>query len=797
MDEETVRDVQKEENTRCEIYTFYKNENCDTPTRVLLYIALSGFFIVGFLIICFLIASCLRYRRYKEKRQMELITPVSSESRLRECIERKYPNYSRKNSYNIKKQDSHHNINNNNNNNNQGNTGVIEEEFNYNYDYSKSTTNANNNNNGNTNININISRDDVPIPTHSVRGRNKEMLVDRRCNDLNSPYQSTNYKKLYPNLSYENNIDHVVNNDSPYSSQLNSNSNSYYNNDYNIHDNLDEPYYNNRNNNRLTNVDNINSNQYYDESIEYDNDNDAYENKINSRRNKIKNVAYPMNNNQNYYRESYEKYTSDSRKNKSNMNSINVNTDSEDKYNRKISIQINQPSNNIDRNEERNRNSINYYNNKSHHEDDNYNNNNNSNNRGLKNKKPKNNSNVKININYNNVRGDDSNDTLNKNNIKELIDNDPKIPINKMNERQKIYPQKEESRTTIGKKEERKVEVNKKVNISNQKDNDNDITYFNNQNYINQTNQEEYTHNNINNNNGKKIQQEMKMVCAVNRTTASANTNTNINSNSNINNNHNKNSNRNNYNSNNNYTINNNKNSNNSNSNNKSINEINNSNNNINNDITLDQVKNLSRPILKLQPQQSPPSPPIVETEKDKKTKSVNFAPIDYKSNLIRNLSSISPTARGERKISEIKLSNYRPRNEESTIRNNHSDGNSNDYRVNINERPSSSKNNNEIEFEVIDSFEEVQRSINSCENEQIKNQQYLNYMNNINANLNLPSIPINNSLDIEENLNEIEKERIEEAEEEDDIISRKGKEKEHNRKRSKSARSTKISVLL
>ncbi|ORX41754.1 hypothetical protein BCR36DRAFT_363708 [Piromyces finnis] len=778
MDDNKIKDVLKEENTRCEIYTFYKNEYCDTPTRVLLYIALSGFAIVGFLIICFLIASCLRFKRYKEKREMELITPVSSELRLKECVNKKYPKYSRKNSN--QHQDYHQSTNyhsNNNNNNNNGNTGIIEEEYKYNYDYSQPITNTNTNNNGNTNININISRDDTPIPVHHIRERNKEMQVERFNENLNSLYQSSNYKKLYPNLSYGSNIDQVNNSDNIYNSQVSSYHNEHYN--------LDEPYYyndnnNNNNNNRkksLTNVEYYNSRQYYDESIDYDNKEDTYENNINSSRNKIKNVAYPMNNNKNYYRESYEKYTSNGRKNdkiNSNNNNNNYNID---KYNGKISIQINQ-SPNKNNNEKNNRNQTNRYENNNTSNNNNNNNNDNKNNSDMiyskrntnnyeeKNKKIQNNSNSKKNKK---IRGDDSNDTLNKNNIKEIYKNGSDSTIY-MKDCQKIYPQ-EEINTIEGQKEEKKVEVSKKHNVSSH--HDHNIIYFDNQDCVNNTNQEEYIHQNINHNrNSKMDQQEMKMVCTVNRTSIKTKMDTispNIKSNS-------INSDNDNYISN--TTI---KKDNHDDDRDKKTNKVNNIQNIEKNEITLDQVKNLTRPVLQLQHQQSPPSPPLIESEKNKKTKSVNFAPLNYKSNLIRNLNSISPSNKvgGQRKISEIKLRNYRPRKEEpnNNKSNSNSDNNSNDYNT-VTKEKSSSRKISEIEFERIDSFEEVQRSINTCENEQIKNQQYLNYMNNINANLNLPSIPVSNSLSIEENLNEMKKRKNEMGEEEVNAVKSSGKEK-------------------
>lgn len=708
MDNNEIKDVLKEENTRCEILTFYKNENCDTPTRVLLYIALAGFVSVGFFIICFLIASCLRFKRNREKRQLELVTPISSEIRLRECVTN-YNKYYRRRKQNDDAQ-NHRSLRNHksNNNNNNGNSGIMEKNYeNYQQRASNSTDN-----------NIERNGEEFPAPSYLIKENNKEKLTNRHyANNLNSSYQSSNYKKLYPSLSYEKQIDQYNENSYPYplNPQVNSNMNNYYDNNIN------------------------NGNNYY-----HSNNKNNIQNKL-YQMNKIKNVAYPLNNNKNYYRENYEKYNNINKMRMNNINNTDGNNNDSNNYNRKITIQIDEQKNQT------------YYNKKPEK-------NNNSNdtiynidNENIKNKKLKNGMKHK-------KKGDDSNDTLNKNNIKEVLadgSDASKLNSNTKKHHHKLYPQNET--TSVKEEMEKKVEVTKKVNVSNH--NDNDIIYFENKNYINQSNQDEFIHNNHSHNNNKKVQKEMKMVCAINHIDVDySNAPKN-----NINN---------------------------------DVNPDNEKMDNCNsNTITLDQAKNMTRPVLQLQPQSSPPQPPIpLETEKLKKTKTVNFAPVDYKSHLIRNLKSISPIPEGNRrKISERKVHKYRspppppPEQENSIVSDHQNDIDKSEVIMND---QSSSPQNNAIEFEVIDKFDEVQRPINSCGNEQIRNQQYLNYMNNINANLNLPSIPTSTSFDINENIIELEKEMKKEEEElreEKEEIKEKDNSviissKEHHRKTSKTS---------
>jgi len=726
-----IKDVLKEENTRCEILTFYKNENCDTPTRVLLYIALAGFLSVGFFIICFLIASCLRFKHNREKRQLELVTPVSSETRLRECVTN-YNKYHRRPKQNNDGQ-NHRSLrnHNNNNNNNNGNSGIMEKNY-ENYQQRSPSPMENDRE---------INGKEFPVPSYMIREKYKEKPTNRHyANNLNASYQSSNYKKLYPSLSYEKEIDQY--NENPYSyplnTQINNNMNNYYNNDINNGNN----YYNANNGNNYYNA---NKNNYYNVNNIQNNINDEELNQMN----KIKNVAYPLNNNKNYYRENYEKYNNINKMRMNTTDNIDSNNDNSNNYNRKIAIQMDEQKNQT------------YYNKKSeknNNSNDNIYNNYSNSDENITDKKLKNSMKHK-------KKGDDSNDTLNKNNVKEILTdgNDfSKLNIN-TKKHHKIHPQNET--TSVKEEMEKKVEVTKKVNVSSR--NDNDITYFENKNYINQSNQEEFIHNNCNHNRNKKVQKEMKMVCAVNHIDIDDN---NVPKNS-INNDENHN--------------------------NEKI-------NNYNNDtITLDQVKNMTRPVLQLQPQSSPPQPPIpLETEKLKKTKTVNFAPVDYKSHLIRNLKSISPIPEGNRrKISEKKVRKYRspppPNQENNNMSDNQIDNDKSE--VIMNNQPSSPQNN-AIEFEVIDKFDEVQRPINSCGNEQIRNQQYLTYMNNINANLNLPSIPTSTSFDINENIIELEKdmkkEEEEEHREEKDEIKEKDNSvtissKDHHRKTSKSSLSS------
>ncbi|KAL6631493.1 hypothetical protein U3516DRAFT_821786 [Neocallimastix sp. 'constans'] len=186
--------IKEEEKKICDIYKFYKDENCDIPTRILIYIVLSGFVSIGFLIFCFIIASCFRYKRRKEKRQLELITPVSSEVRLKQCIAKKYPDY-RDQKYYYYRSKGLPTKNNYGNNNGNGNSGMMEKEnidYSYNYEDSQRI----------------LQREKSPNSVYNVKERTKVRPTERRYANLCSPYQTANYKKIYPVLYYDNNMNH-------------------------------------------------------------------------------------------------------------------------------------------------------------------------------------------------------------------------------------------------------------------------------------------------------------------------------------------------------------------------------------------------------------------------------------------------------------------------------------------------------------------------------------------------------------------------------------------------------------
>eukprot|EP00833_Pecoramyces_ruminatium_P012482 jgi/Orpsp1_1/1186514/evm.model.d7180000051136.1 len=527
---------------------------------------------------------------------------------------------------------------------------------------------------------------------------------------------------------------------------------------------------NNNNNNNINNNNNNNinnNNNYYDDDI-YENRNEG---KFYDGRNRMN-----QNNQNGNINISYQPYKND----KFNMNNstgynidcYNIKTDNskEQNYSRRISININErntsKTNDKYKGNERNKgqlNSSNKIRNSSWDSSDgsntddtivmnnsnsqtnidsndinvisdknrgnnNSNNNNNNHKYKLKNEKEKNNSN-----------SNNSSRTLISKKSKIIEDNDNssyssddeqiKYYKTNNNKNQKIYPQSRKPSKID--ESEQKVKINKKLNkMTSQQDND--ITYFNNKNFTNQNHQEEYIHNNINNN-SKKIQREIKMVCAVNRTNANTDNPNKITDKNNTT---------------------------------KIRNKIDNSNNY--NSVAFESVEYINN--------------------NDNKTnsKSVNFAPIECNKNSMNyknNLNSISPI--NQRKIKELKIRNYRPLPPKKE--NTNSDYNEDDFRVIRKDKPT--KTNNEIEFEEIDSFEEIQRSINSCENEQIKNQQYLNYMNNINANLNLPSIPTNQSLEVNEDLIELD-DTNNDLDENFEIAS---SSKNHNRKRTNSKSNSSI----